>query len=140
LTYSKDDIFNKLSIGHKSEVKLTMSEELVKQFGILSGDSNPLHTNEDYAKSKGFSGKVCYGNILGMLISKLVGMGLGSDEVMLVSEKIDFKQPIYIGDIVELRSEVSSKSEAVRIIELELSFWKAMGVKVASGKCQVRFF
>ncbi len=140
MTVRRYDSINTLSIGDKFTTKLTMAEELVKQFGVLSGDLNSLHTDEDYAKSKGFSGKVCYGNILGMLISRIVGMNLGLCEVMLVSEKIDFKYPVYIGDVIELRCEVSKKSEAVRIIELELSFWNDMEVKVASGKCQVRCF
>ena len=136
----QDDILNKLSNGDKFAVNLTISEELVKQFGVLSGDFNPLHTDDDYARSRGFAGKVCYGNILGMLISRMVGMGLGSREVMLVSEKIDFKHPVYVGDVIELRGKVTQKSEAVRIIELDLSFWNGMEVKVASGKCQVRCF
>lgn len=136
----KDDILNNISIGDKFAVKLAMTEELVKQFGVLSGDMNPLHTDDDYAIKKGFSGKVCYGNILGLLISRMVGMNIGSSEVMLISEKIDFKHPVYVGDIIELRGEVSKTSEAVRIIELELSFWNGLEVKVASGKCQMRCF
>lgn len=131
---------NRLQKGDKSSVKLAISEELVGQFRMLSGDSNPLHLDDSYARSKGFSSKVCYGNILGLLVSRLVGMHLGSQEVMLVSEKIDFKHPIYVGDVIELRSIISEKSEAVRLIEVDLSFWNTSEVRVASGKCHVRYF
>ncbi len=134
----KGDFLSTISCGNEFSVKLNINEELVKQFGILSGDFNPLHTDDAFARSKGFVGRVCYGNILGMLISKIVGMGLGTSEVMLISEKIDFKHPVYVGDTIELKGEVVQISEAVSVIELNLSFWNDLNVKVAYGKCAVR--
>jgi acyl dehydratase len=135
---SHNDYIRTINIGKIFSTNLEITETLVNQFGLLSGDLNPLHTDNDYAKKKGFLGRVCYGNILGMLISTLVGMRLGFDEVMLISQKINFKQPIYIGDKIELKGEVLNKSESVKIIELGLSFWNENGQKIASGKCQVR--
>ena len=137
---AKTDIFNSISLDDIFAAKLSITEDLLKQFGTLSGDLNPIHTDDNYAKEKGFLGKVCYGNILGMLISTMVGMNLGSNEVMLLSQKVDFRYPVYVGDVIELKGKVSNKSEAVRIIELKLSFWNEKGMKVASGKCQVRCF
>jgi 3-hydroxybutyryl-CoA dehydratase len=117
--------------------KIIISEELLEKFGDLSGDYNPLHVDEAYAKKRGFKNRVAYGNILGMLVSRLVGMQLWSLDVMLISEKINFRKPIYPGDIIELTGTVIMKSAAVRIIELSLSFSNDSGEIVASGKCQV---
>ena len=120
--------------------KIIITEELLKKFGDLSGDYNPLHVNETYAKKRGFKDRVAYGNILGLLVSQLVGMHLWSDDVMLISQKINFKKPVYPGDIIELTGKITLKSAAVNIIELSLSFSSDAGDIVASGKCQVRGF
>ena len=120
--------------------KIIITEELLNKFGDLAGDYNPLHVNETYAKKRGFKDRVAYGNILGLLVSQLVGMHLWSEEVMLVSQKINFKKPVYPGDVIELTGTIALKSAAVNIIELSLSFSNDAGEIVASGKCQVRCF
>ena len=120
--------------------KIIITEEFLKKFGDLSGDYNPLHVNETYAKKKGFKDRVAYGNILGLLVSQLVGMHLWSEDVMLLSQKINFKKPVYPGDVIELTGRIALKSAAVNIIELSLSFTNYAGEIVASGKCQVRCF
>jgi len=120
--------------------KIIITEELLKKFGDLAEDYNPLHVDETYAKKRGFKDKVAYGNILGLLVSQLVGMHLWSDDVMLISQKINYKMPVYPGDIIELSGKIVMKSAAVNIIELSLSFSNGSGEVVASGKCQVRSF
>ena len=120
--------------------KIIITEELLKKFGEISGDYNPLHVNETFAKKRGFKDRVAYGNILGLLVSQLVGMHLWSQDVMLISQKINFKKPVYPGDVIELTGKIALKSAAVNIIELSLSFSSDAGDIVASGKCQVRCF
>jgi acyl dehydratase len=120
--------------------KIIITEELLNKFGDLAGDYNPLHVNETYAKKRGFKDRVAYGNILGLLVSQLVGMHLWSEDVMLISQKINFKKPVYLGDVIELTGKIAQKSAVVNIIELSLSFTNDAGEIVASGKCQVRGF
>ena len=120
--------------------KIIITEELLNKFGDLAGDYNPLHINETYAKKRGFKDRVAYGNILGLLVSQLVGMHLWSEDVMLISQKISFKKPVYPGNVIELTAKIALKSAAVNIIELSLSFSNEAGDIVASGKCQVRGF
>jgi len=118
--------------------KIVITEELLKKFGDISGDYNPLHVNEAYAKKRGFKDRVAYGNILGLLVSQLIGMHLWSEDVMLISQKINFKKPVYSGDVIELKGKIALKSPAVNVIELSLSFSNDTGEIVATGKCQVR--
>jgi 3-hydroxybutyryl-CoA dehydratase len=120
--------------------KIPITDELLKKFGDLAGDYNPLHVNDTYAKNRGFKGRVAYGNILGLLVSQLIGMHLWSQNVMLVSQKINFKKPVFPGDVIELTGKIVLKSAAVNIIELSLLFSNDAGEIVASGKCQVRSF
>lgn len=136
----QSDYFSSLRKGDSFSSELRITEDLMGQFGLLSGDFNPLHINDDFARRLGFVKKVCYGNILGFLVSHLVGMKLGCEEVMLISQKIDYKSPMYSGNIISLKGEITEKSQSVRIITLALSFSNELGTVVATGKCQVRFF
>ena len=120
--------------------KIVITEELLKNFGDLAGDYNPLHINETYAIKRGFKGRVAYGNILGLLVSQLCGMHLWSEDVILISQKIDFRKPVYLGDVIELTGKIALKNAVVNIIELSLSFSNGAGEIVASGKCQVRSY
>lgn len=132
--------FDKIPSNAVYSAKLLITEDLLEKFGTIAGDYNPLHTNEQYARGKGFKNRVAYGNILGLLISQLVGMHLWSENVMLISEKIDFRRPVYNGDCIIVTGRISQKSAVVNIIELSLVFTNNSEEIVASGKCQVRSF
>lgn len=132
------DALNSFSKGQKFTRSLVITSELMEQYGKLSGDFNPLHIDDQYAREKGFKNRVTYGNIYGMLLSTLVGMDLGHPEVMLLSERFDFKKPAYVGDTIKLTATVAATSISVRVIELNLEFCNANGEAIASGKCQVR--
>jgi len=134
------DPLNLFSKGQKFTRSLVITSELLEQYGKLSGDFNPLHIDDQYAMEKGFKSRVAYGNIYGMLLSTLVGMDLGHPQVMLLSQKFDFKKPAYVGDTIKLTATVAATSVSVRVIELNLEFCNVSGDAVASGKCQVRYF
>lgn len=134
----RNDAINHFAQGDKFYRYMNITPELINQFAHLSGDFNPLHVDESYAKKKGFAGKVVYGNVLGLLLSALIGMDLGYEQVMLFSQRFDFKQPMYLEDKIELCATISNKSISVRIIEFSLDFTNEKGIKVATGKCQVR--
>jgi len=126
--------------GQRFTRSLAITSELLEQYGKLSGDFNPLHIDDQYAREKGFKSRVAYGNIYGMLLSTLVGMDLGHQEVMLLSEKFDFKKPVYVGDTIKLTATVAVTSVSVRVIEFNLEFCDVDGDAAASGKGQVRYF
>ncbi len=124
--------------GDKFINELEVTTELMDTFAKISGDRNPLHTNEEHAIAYGFSGKVAYGNILGLMVSALVGEKLPSKEVMLLSQRVNYNNPIYIGDKIKLVGEVRSVSESVSTVELKLFFTNINNDTVASGRCQFK--
>ena len=117
---------------------MDVSEDTLAAFERISGDSNRLHRDEQYAKSCGFRSKVSYGNILGLMVSSLVGMNLAEYEVLILAQMLLFRKPVYPGDTVTLSAEVSSVSEATKTSELKLTFRNGSSELVASGTCQVR--
>jgi 3-oxoacyl-[acyl-carrier protein] reductase len=134
----KSDPFLLFVEGSEYKRTLLITTELVDSFGRLSGDFNPIHVNDAYAKSKGLTGRVSYGNILGMMISALVGEELETKGVMLMSEIVNFRKPVFVGETIDLRAEVTSLSEATRAVMLNLEFRNNRSVKVATGKCQIK--
>lgn len=101
-----------------------VTPEVYKHFQLCSGDMNPLHTDETYAREKGFEGCVMYGNILNCFISHFVGMLLPTPHVMIQSQDISFHKPVFLSDEITLQASIDTVSEAVNIINYKLKFYK----------------
>lgn len=125
-------------IGDEVERQLVVSEQLVNSFSALSGDFNPLHTNDTFAQNKGFSGRVAHGSILNLMISSIVGMSLKDDNVMLLTQRTSHKKPIFIDDIITAIGTIFTISASVRVIEMQLKFKNQNQVLVAQGKCSLK--
>ena len=135
-----DDPIGRYAKGQRFSRALSVTADLLEDYGRISGDYNPLHVDDMYAVERGFTGRVAYGNLQGMLLSALVGMDLHDRQVLLLSERFDFKKPVYIGDSIELVATVTGVSAAVGVVELGLEYRNGSGDVIASGKCQVRIF
>lgn len=90
--------FEDLYLGLKEEFDVVVTEEKMKQFENLSGDINPLHIDEEYAKSKKMIGKVVYGMLTSSFYSTLVGVHLPGEKCFLQGIDINFKKPVFIGE------------------------------------------
>ena len=126
------------NVGDQYERNLIVSQKLMEDFSKISGDCNPLHTNDDFARKKGFPGRVAYGNILGLMISELVGMGLDDENVMLISQRLDYKKPMFVGDVIVVTGVVSAISKTVKVVEMKLYFRNQEVVVVAKGSCSLK--
>lgn len=107
-------------------------------FETLSSDSNRLHTDESFAKNHGFSSRVAYGNILGALVSRIVGMGLPVTSVLLLKQSLQFHNPAHVGDCITLVAEVVRLHPSVQVFELALEFRSQIQMAIASGSCAVK--
>lgn len=113
-----------------------VSPEVYAAFQTVSGDYNPLHTNLEFATRKGFEGKVMYGNILNAFISHFVGMLLPSQDVMILSQDINYHKPVYMNDAITLKASIDDVSEAVGYISYKLLFYREKE-RVAKGHVQI---
>lgn len=117
-----------------------VSEDVYNAFQKVSGDMNPLHTDASFAESKGYSQCVMYGNILNCFVSHFVGMGLPTPDVMIQTQDIQYHKPVFLNDEIKLCAEVEDYSEAVRIINYKLKFYRTNADKpqlVAKGHVQI---
>ncbi len=134
---AKEIKFEDIKKGDHASFEVTITESDVQKFAELSGDYNPLHVDEAYAKETEFGGRVVHGMFLGSLVSRFVGMELPGKKALLMKEMLEFKKPARIGDRVVIEGTVVYKSESLRLIELlmEISTEKEL---LVSGSVYVR--
>jgi acyl dehydratase len=90
-------------------------------FARLSGDVNPLHTDDAFAQGRGFPGRVVYGGLLVAQVSRLLGMELPGRDGVWMGLRMDFRAPLHIDEDAVLEAVVDRVSEAVRLVRLKLT-------------------
>ena len=128
------------TVGDKFDYSFDVSESIYLHFQEMTGDKNPLHVDEEFAKQKGFRERVMYGNILNGYVSYFIGMELPLKDVMLLSQSINWKQPVYMNDQVSFEAKVSEVSEAVSTVVFKYKFRNQDNILVASGNIQIKVF
>lgn len=133
----KDVPFEDIALGDNASFERTFSEEDVNDFARLSGDVNPLHTDEAYARTTVFKKRVVHGMLVGSLCSFLVGMHLPGKKCLYLSQTLRFKKPVFIGDTVTVKGTVTAKSVSTRILEIAVSVMRG-DVQVMDGTATVQ--
>lgn len=91
---------DELKPGMSASIERTVTERDVQLFGEATGDMNPVHFDEDFAKRTVFRGRVAHGALSIGYISGLLGTRLPGDGSIFLSASIVFKTPVRIGDTV----------------------------------------
>lgn len=128
---------NIFQIGDLYKEEFTVTGSVYQSFQKCSGDYNPLHTDENFAKSKGFPQRVMYGNILNCFLSCFIGEKLPTKEVIIQSQEISFKNPVYLEETLKFEAVIAGVYEAVRTVEFKYKFVKPDGIVAAKGKIQI---
>ncbi|WP_375784456.1 MaoC/PaaZ C-terminal domain-containing protein [Bradyrhizobium sp. Pha-3] len=109
-----------------AEFDFVVGETEQQAFASISGDFNPLHLDPEFARGRGLKGAVVYGAMIVAQISRIIGMRLPGSAGIWSSLKIDFREPLYVGEAAHIFAEVTHYSEAARSLSLK--------IKVASGE------
>jgi len=113
MTYYIDD----LKPGMSESFTRTVSERDVQLFGEISGDTNPVHFDEDFAKTTIFRGRIAHGILSAAYISTVLGMKMPGPGTIFLSSTANFKAPVRIGDTVTATCTVREViSERRRVI------------------------
>ena len=114
-----------------------VSETVFEGFINVFHDKNPLHTDEAFARSKGFRQKVMHGNILNGFLSYFIGECLPLKEVVIHSQEIQYKLPVYINDELLFESTITDVHESVSVVEFSFRFLNNESKIVSKGKFQI---
>ncbi len=129
--------YEDLEVGKKEEFKVKITGQMLDAFRGISGDENPLHCDEEYAKGEGYKGRVAYGMLTASFLSTLAGVYLPGKYSLIQSSEIKFAEPVYIGDELTVTGEISEKNDTYGLIFLKVTIRNDGGKKVCRGKMQI---
>jgi 3-hydroxybutyryl-CoA dehydratase len=128
--------FADLAVGGKASFEFSVSDMDMARFAELSGDFNPLHIDDAFARAKKFEGKVVYGALIIAKVSRLIGMELPGQDSVWTNVNFQFNRPLYIGQTATLEGAVTTLSEATGFVELKLTL-KVDGRTLGKGTAEV---
>lgn len=137
MTFAPGKSYAAIEIGESASFSKTISETDVYLFAGISGDFNPVHVNEAYARQTVFKTRIAHGPLTLSLIAPVLGTklpGLGTVALELFTR---FKAPVYIGDTVTAAAEVSEKLEDKQWVRLKLTWVNQKDERVAEGEALV---
>lgn len=125
-----------LSVGMEAVYAKTITEADVLMFAAVSGDTNPLHLNAEFAEKTRFKKRIVHGMVTTSLWSTLVGTKLPGPGSAYMSQEINFLKPVHIGDTVTARLTVTGIfAEKQRVFLNAEAFVR--GTLVATGQTKV---
>ena len=97
-----------LKPGDKAFRTQTISDEMIRSFADLTGDTNPVHLDDSYAAGTRFGRRIAHGMIAAGLISATLANDLPGPGTVYLSQTLQFKAPVYPGDTITATVEVKT--------------------------------
>lgn len=103
--------FDELSVGQTAEATHVVGGGDIEAFAEVSGDTNPVHLDEAYARTTTFAGRIAHGMLGAAYISAVLGTRLPGPGAIYLSQSLRFRRPVRIGDAVIARVTVKALDE-----------------------------
>ena len=129
--------YSELKLGQSADVVHTVKGEDIQAFGDLSGDYNPLHFNEEWAKETMFGGRVAHGILTASYVSAAIGMKLPGPGTIYMSQSLKFLGPVRIGDTITTKVEIVNLNDEKRRVTLRTLCTNQEGKVVLDGEALV---
>ena len=126
-----------LNVGDKASRTTTITDEMIRAFADLTGDSNPVHLDDAYAAGTRFGRRIAHGMIAAGLISATLADDLPGPGTVYLSQTLQFKAPVYPGDTITTTVEVKSLRPDKPIITLVTTCKNEDDVLVLEGEAVV---
>jgi len=114
-----------------------ITDELVRKFAEVSGDYNPIHLDEDFAKTTRFGKRIAHGMLSGAFISAVLGNEFIERKIVYLSQTMKFSAPVFIDDTITATATVIAIREERRIVTLETFCTNQAQEIVVSGEAVV---
>ncbi len=126
-----------LKIGDSAEFSKTLSESDVYLFAGITGDLNPAHVNEEYAKDTFFGGRIAHGILLSGFISAVIGNNLPGPGTIYLKQELNFLAPARVGDTITAKAEVIEIQQEKKKVVLETTCVNQQNTLLVQGKALV---
>lgn len=108
-----------LKTGDTFTFEKKITDELIRQFAEVSGDHNPLHLDDEFAKKTRFGKRIAHGMLTSSFISAVLGYKLNVRKIVYLGQTLRFKHPTFIGDTVTAKATVKQIREDKPIVTIE---------------------
>ena len=108
-----------IKVGDNASLTKTFSDQDVRSFAEISGDKNPVHLDDEFAAQTQFKKRLVHGILTAGLISAVLGTELPGPGSIYLSQSINFRAPVFIGDTITATATVVKMREGKPIVTLE---------------------
>lgn len=119
--------------GEQAELTKAFTVADIETFARISGDVNPIHLDEAYARETRFGGRIAHGVLVAGLISAVLGTKLPGPGAVYLGQELRFKAPVRPGDTVTARAVVTEWNGGNGVVKLNTTAVNQDGVEVISG-------
>ena len=129
----KGKTIKEIRIGDSEIYERTVTEADVVMFGGVTGDLNPAHFNETYAKGTMFKGRIVHGMLTASYFSTILGTLLPGHGTIYLGQELKFTKPVRVQDTIKAVATVTEIIEEKNIIKLETIAYNEQGDVVVKG-------
>ena len=137
MQYIENKTFDEIIIGDTASLTRTLSKRDIALFATASGDVNPAHTDEEYAKTDMFKEIIAHGMWGGALISAVLGTELPGPGTIYLNQSLSFRGPVKVGDTVTVSVTVTEKNTEKKRLILDCLCVNQDGKTVTKGVAEV---
>lgn len=116
----ENQTFDEMKVGDSASLVRALSKEDIELFAVMSGDVNPAHVDEEYARSDMFHKIIAHGMWGASLISTLLGTRLPGPGTIYLDQTLAFHRPVALGDTITVSVTVTSKEPEKHHVVVEL--------------------
>jgi len=129
---------DQLKVGQTHESSVTITAEMIERFAEATGDHNPIHLDEEYAKGTIFKGRVAHGMLQAGILSGVLGTRFPGMGTVYLSQTLKFLNPVFIGDDITFRLRVLELFEEKNRVNLETVCTNQRAETVLTGEALVK--
>lgn len=129
--------YQDFSVGQSYQKDFFISEELGQSFAQISGDFNPVHLDEEYARETMFGKKIAHGMLLGSYISGVLGSDFPGEGTIYLKQDMKFTKPVYYGDTITISVTILEMDDARNRMTLETNCYNQASDLVLAGTALV---
>lgn len=126
-----------VSVGDKASRRKSFSDDDVRAFAQISGDTNPIHLDDHYAAQTRFGRRLVHGMLTASLLSATLANDLPGEGTIYLSQSLQFKAPVFIGDTITATVEVTAFRAERGIATLATTCTNQDGAVVLQGEAVV---
>ncbi len=130
--------FEEFAVGDVATFSKTITDADILLFAAVSGDTYPLHLDEEYAKTTRFGRRIAHGMLTASLLSTVNALLLQRPGGLYVEQSVRFRRPVFIGDTVNARAEIVEIVAAKRRMRCVTTVTNQHGKIVIDGESLIQ--